>query len=359
METTASLWHFHRQGSIMGPMGKKTKFLILGILALMVVTPLFASAQLIPCGGKNQDPCTLCHLFDLAQKIVDTLTKIIAPAIAVLAFSIGGFKILMSGPNPGYRAEGIKAIRNGIIGLLIVFGAWIIVNELLLFVVGNTGTGIAQVTSLNPWTKISCIPAVKVTEEKPTTTTGATTGTGAAYCQSNKSSISQEKINGYVANQVANIAALGAVSETGAPPSAKIIIAGSGPFDMCNSFTAAVPSSGIANCTSVAYLPSSALTKIIKLQQILESYCLANTSNCGDGYGSKIFITGGTECGHKTHGFDNPVIDVRSTQALVNYFTSRGGAPACTKVNLDGITVLYEVAGTTCAAGATHYHLEL
>lgn len=146
----------------------KKKILVLGVLFATI--PFIALAwdignPLVPCGtDANKVSCNLCHLFVLGQNIVDFLTKVIAPSIAVLAFALAGFKILISGGSPGKRQEGMNIIKNTIIGLLIVFGAWIIINELLLFFADTKITGTAGISGLKmPWDTIECIaPLVAV-----------------------------------------------------------------------------------------------------------------------------------------------------------------------------------------------------
>lgn len=146
----------------------RKKLLISGVL--FAVIPIIALAwdigdPLVHCGRSGIAPCSLCDIFTLGQNIVDFLTKAIAPALAVLAFAMAGFKILTSGGSPGARQEGIKIIRDTIIGLLIVFGAWIIINELLVFFAGT----LYKTGGTMPWDKITCIaPLVTAPTVAPT-----------------------------------------------------------------------------------------------------------------------------------------------------------------------------------------------
>jgi len=136
----------------------KKKMLIVGAVFVMAVPLIALAAGLVPCGTSTTAACTLCDLFKLGNKVTNFLTLTIAPALAVLAFALAGFKILTSGGSPGARQEGIKIIRNTIIGLLIVFGAWIIINELLLFFAGTLFT---TSEGIMPWDKITCIAPVE------------------------------------------------------------------------------------------------------------------------------------------------------------------------------------------------------
>jgi len=126
---------------------------IILVIFLFVLAPFVASAAepLVPC--RNAD-CGLCDLFRLAQNIINFLMWYIAPALAIFVIAWGGFNILVSGGNPAKKQAGIKAMVTAITGLLIVFGAWIVINEFLLFFSGGTGTE-GQILG-NPWIKVQC-----------------------------------------------------------------------------------------------------------------------------------------------------------------------------------------------------------
>lgn len=261
-------------------MNKNKRFLLVAVLALAVIVPLFAFAQLIPCGNPGQDPCTLCHLFDLAQTIISTLTLVIAPLIAVLAFSWGGFKILMSGPNPGYRQEGIKAIRNGVIGLLIVFGAWMLVSEFLLFFVGSENiTKPSKTSAALPWNQITCTAGYPKPE--PTTTSGTT---------KEGNPLAGEK---EIRDQL-SAAGIGAKT------------------NYCVDFN--TPPKGQQCCTTVAQLPTNAINRLIALKNA----CVSS--------GCTVYVTGGTEevC-HTSHGPGNAIVDLKLDNPLNAFIYAHAG----------------------------------
>lgn len=248
----------------------KKKLLILGVL--FAVIPVIALAwnigdRLVPCGTSTSPDakCNLCHLFVLGQNIVDFLTKVIAPSLAVLAFAWAGFKILISGGSPGKRQEGIKIIRDTVIGLLIVFGAWIIINELLLFFANSLyKTGGAM-----PWDTITCIAPVTIAPLVPSV----------AYDKEGSERIA--------------LNAAGIAVKT----------------NYCTTFD------GPACCTTVATLNPSAITALINLK-----------NNCGAG--CNVTVSGGTErvC-HTTHGPNTSIVDLRLDAVLDNYIqnTLAGG----------------------------------
>jgi len=140
---------------------KKNKLIIILALSVFVILPAFALADgLVPCGGHGEPACSLCYLYVLAQKVMNFLAYTIAPTVAILVVAYGGFMILTAGSNPSNKQAGYKAIKAAIIGILIVFGAWIIVNEFLLFLAKDTTNTTAQVEGASgikaPWTKVQC-----------------------------------------------------------------------------------------------------------------------------------------------------------------------------------------------------------
>lgn len=144
----------------------RKKLLIVGALFMIAIPLVALAAGLVPCGrtgfdatAAEKEPCSLCHLFVLGDVITDFLTMQIAPALAVLAFAWAGFKILTSGGSPGARQQGIVIIRNTIIGLLIVFGAWIIIDTLLTSL---AGTFFKTSGGTMPWNTIQCIPPLPI-----------------------------------------------------------------------------------------------------------------------------------------------------------------------------------------------------
>lgn len=79
---------------------------------------------------------------------------------------------------------------------------------------------------------------------------------------------------------------------------------------------AACKSAEDTNCTSLANLPQSAVDGVIKIKKECGEYNTAfyktpESSQCS------VVITGGTEAGHKEHGSDKAVIDLRLKQSQV------------------------------------------
>lgn len=151
-------------------MRKKYLFSILTLVVISAPLLVFAKTSgtwaagdpLVWCGitrdstGKITDMCTLCGLYVLAQNIMGFLMWQATPIIAIFALSWAGFKILISGPNPGLRNEGFGIMKKTLIGVLIVFSSWIIINEVLLFFASPAGTTGPGTVLSNPWNAVNC-----------------------------------------------------------------------------------------------------------------------------------------------------------------------------------------------------------
>ena len=129
------------------------------LLVVFMVPTVFAFAHgLVPCGGGDdaESACNLCYLYVMGQSMVNFLMYLIAPALAVLVIAWGGFNVLIAGGSAEKKQSGFRAIKTAIIGLLIVFGAWVIINEFLLFFSQQgQSDGVAKVFN-SPWTKVEC-----------------------------------------------------------------------------------------------------------------------------------------------------------------------------------------------------------
>ena len=136
---------------------KNISFLIFFILTISLLAPLFAHASIVPCGQSADDPntpgynetdsCNLCHLFVGVSNIITFLTYDISLPVSIIGFIIGGFFILTAAGSEERLKKGKNAVTFTIIGLLLVFGAWLIMDLIL----GNlVDTGYIPVWSAFP-----------------------------------------------------------------------------------------------------------------------------------------------------------------------------------------------------------------
>jgi hypothetical protein len=136
-------------------MQKVILIIFLGIILMGFLSPVFANAEewkgLVRCGGEGEDPCTLCDFFLMLDRAIDFL---IAPPggivfiVAALILVIGGVMFVVSTGEPEKIATAKKTMTNAVLGLIIIFAAWLFIN---LFY-----TVIGYKTEWGPWNEIKC-----------------------------------------------------------------------------------------------------------------------------------------------------------------------------------------------------------
>ena len=105
---------------------------------------------LVPCGTPCC-PCQLCHLFVLLDSIVDfVLFKIILP-LATLLLVIGGILFIFNAENPENVTKGKAILTSTVIGLIIIFAAWLIINSFVMLIGVSEWTGLRE-----GWFQIEC-----------------------------------------------------------------------------------------------------------------------------------------------------------------------------------------------------------
>lgn len=130
----------------------KKIFLLFFISLLLFSIFTSAYAGLVPCGLSEDDPeqpgdqtvpCTLCHFFVMIERwvkglLIPTTTRPIPIVliIATLMIAIGGFMYVIAfigmgegGPEMISRAK--RLFGAVAIGLLIIYGAWLVINTFL------------------------------------------------------------------------------------------------------------------------------------------------------------------------------------------------------------------------------------
>ncbi|TSC94989.1 MAG: hypothetical protein CEN87_1 [Parcubacteria group bacterium Licking1014_1] len=90
-----------------------------------------AEKGLVPCGQDTSCPCEISDFFLMFAKIFDFLVKMIAAPLAILMLTIGGVMILISAGNPNLAGMGKKILWASIIGLVLVFCSWLIIDFIL------------------------------------------------------------------------------------------------------------------------------------------------------------------------------------------------------------------------------------
>lgn len=125
-----------------------------GFTFVIFSIPLFSlAAGLVPCGGPAENPCTACDLLVLAENILHFMVKA-AFAIIVISAIIAGFQMIFSGGNEKNFQTALKALNNAILGLIIIFAAYLIINTVFWLVAQMGG---ADYTG--NWWYIKCAPS--------------------------------------------------------------------------------------------------------------------------------------------------------------------------------------------------------
>ncbi|MBL7155480.1 MAG: hypothetical protein ISS88_03210 [Candidatus Portnoybacteria bacterium] len=108
-----------------------SSLLLIGLFGTNLVTAGFITDPIVPCGGETQSDCTLCHLWELASNIINFISFNLAVPMAVLLFIAAGIMFLISGGNQEKVALARSIFTNTIIGLVIIFASWLLIDTLL------------------------------------------------------------------------------------------------------------------------------------------------------------------------------------------------------------------------------------
>jgi len=106
-------------------------------------------------------PCQFCHFFVMFRGILDFVLKLVI-IIGVLMLTIGGFMFFFAGGSPATLDRAKRVLTSTVIGLVIIFAAWLIINTIFM------GIGVAKWTNLREgWFTIPCSikPLVEKGEE--------------------------------------------------------------------------------------------------------------------------------------------------------------------------------------------------
>lgn len=128
----------------MSPVWRSTGSIALLIIILLAIGAPSAFADIvgidkpiIPCGTDITNtpdgpvianPCTICHIFELIQNIYNFLIIVITPPVAIFMVGLAGFYWLTSAGNPAGFSKGIQILKTTIIGLAMMYAAWLIVS---------------------------------------------------------------------------------------------------------------------------------------------------------------------------------------------------------------------------------------
>lgn len=86
--------------------------------------------------------CQLCHFFVMVDGAIDYVVVQLVPILAVLMLVIAGIMYYFGGTNPGLLGRAKTLIKGVVIGLFLIYGAYMIVNIFL------TVLGAAEINSI-------------------------------------------------------------------------------------------------------------------------------------------------------------------------------------------------------------------
>jgi hypothetical protein len=112
-----------------------------------------SSGGIITC-GKNGSMCTLCDLIKGINIIIQYLLKI-GIGVALASITIGGVIYILSAGDSKMIDMGKAAIKNAAIGLIIMFGAWLLISTTFRVLGAKQNLGITGVTA---WGNFDCAP---------------------------------------------------------------------------------------------------------------------------------------------------------------------------------------------------------
>ena len=126
------------------------KIVLIIFLSLLFFSLIVNSAQakgrkncptegLVPCGTEGC-PCQLCDFFVMLDGIIDFLLIKIVPSLAVLMIAIGGGMYIISQGNPEMLSKAKSLFTSVVIGLLIIYSAYLIIGMFLWGIGLNTWT---------------------------------------------------------------------------------------------------------------------------------------------------------------------------------------------------------------------------
>ena len=110
---------------------KKSFLLALAVISIFLAADTARAAGLVPCGGPGEKVCDMCFLFSMAKNAVEFALTVILTPLAALIFIVGGFNLMANRGNPESIAKTKKMLFATTIGLLIIFGGWVVVNTSL------------------------------------------------------------------------------------------------------------------------------------------------------------------------------------------------------------------------------------
>jgi len=104
------------------------KYLPLAMLICLLVAAPAGAKLTANCSGAG---CNWANLQEMIVNIINFAVKAIVPPLAGLLLVWGGIILLTSGGNEERVGQGKKIMTSVIVGLVIVYTSWLLINTLL------------------------------------------------------------------------------------------------------------------------------------------------------------------------------------------------------------------------------------
>jgi len=130
------------------------KKIVTALLLLSLIAPGQALAicdgAIVPCGRSGTPDCEFCHIFELINNILVFVLTCAVPIIGSVMLVWGGFMFFSSVESPEKVKDAKNIIKAVVIGMVIIFIAWVFLNSFL------TAIGVAEWTGLKDWWQVKC-----------------------------------------------------------------------------------------------------------------------------------------------------------------------------------------------------------
>lgn len=115
--------------------------LLVFLTAPAIVSSAVMPGPIVTCDGVN---CTICDIAKVAQNVLNT-GIFVAVFLSALLFAWAGWKYLTNIANPSGVSEAKSLFGNVLVGLLIILGAWLVIDTLMKTLTNG---------QFGPWNKV-------------------------------------------------------------------------------------------------------------------------------------------------------------------------------------------------------------
>ena len=101
---------------------------VLGAAAFVVYAANDVETKgIVQCNAADGS-CNLCELFHTVMRVVNFCIKTLIPLVAAMLIAFGGFKMIVNPGNVDAATQAKAIITAAIVGLMIIYGGWALVD---------------------------------------------------------------------------------------------------------------------------------------------------------------------------------------------------------------------------------------